>query len=73
MEPLLFSPQSFSEIFGTLLLWVLSIIFLLVLSGGGIYMLLLWSKSRGRESESLASTLLQVSLPRDNPKERRNT
>ncbi len=66
MEPLLFSPQSFSEIFGTLLLWVLSIIFLLVLSGGGIYMLLLWSKSRGRESESLASTLLQVSLPRDN-------
>lgn len=42
---------------------VLGVVALLVVGG---YILLLWYRNRGRESDSLNSTLLQVSIPRDN-------
>ncbi len=38
----------------------------LVLIIGLVYLALLWYKNRGRESESLSSVLLQVSMPKDN-------
>lgn len=45
-------------------------IFILALIGAALFglgfLLLLWMKSRGRESDSLNTTLLQVSMPRDN-------
>ena len=61
-----FSPANIINFFTLFFLGVLSaiaIVFLLFLLGYG---LLLWYRNRNREKESLDSTLIEVSLPRDN-------
>jgi hypothetical protein len=61
-----FSPDAITSFVASLLLAVLLLVLISVTLFGIGYLLLLWMKSRGRESESLNTTLLQVSMPRDN-------
>lgn len=50
----------------TLFAGIFALIFLAFLSFAGGYAFILWQRNKGRESESLKSVLLQVSVPRDN-------
>ncbi len=60
------TPDTITNIFiGISAAIVVTGLILLLMAGIG-YVLLLWYRNRKRESDSLDSTLLQVSLPRDN-------
>lgn len=55
-----------TRIFYVLILGILSFIFVIAIFLGMGYLVLLWIRNRKREADSLDSTLLQVSVPRDN-------
>lgn len=65
MGPRLAVPNLFD-----LLVPLISVVVVLLLIAGAAagvgYLLLLWLRNRGREAQSLDSTLIQVTLPRDN-------
>lgn len=50
----------------TLFASLLGLVLLFFLAWGGGYAFILWQRNKDRESESLRSVLLQVSVPRDN-------
>jgi hypothetical protein len=49
-----------------LFLVLILLVVIISLMFGGVYIFLIWYKNRDREKQSLDSTLLQISLPRDN-------
>ena len=50
----------------SLVIWLGAIVALFLLIALSFYLLIVWYRNRNRERESLASTLLQVAVPRDN-------
>ncbi len=61
-----FSMQTLTNLFFALLAGVLLAVLLVAGFVALGYLLILWYRNRGRESESLSSTLLQVTVPREN-------
>ncbi|MEX2007175.1 MAG: DUF87 domain-containing protein [Candidatus Levyibacteriota bacterium] len=58
--------DSIMQLFIAFLIGLLLSIILVSLSALAVYVLIVWYRNKEREKESLDSTLLQVSLPRDN-------
>lgn len=58
--------QDFTSVLIGLLLTIIATGILVGGAIGGFFLLRTWLRTRSRESDSLSSTLLQVSLPRDN-------
>ena len=54
------------SLFTSLVIWLGAIVALFLLIALSFYLLIVWYRNRNRERESLASTLLQVAVPRDN-------
>jgi len=55
-----------TTLFFGLLLTIVATGILIGMGIGGFFLLRLWFRTRGRESDALSSTLLQVAVPRDN-------
>ena len=66
MNTLFLSPDNVTFLLIILALGIIGLGALVLLLMGSAYALLLWYRNRDREYDSLNSTLLQVSLPRDN-------
>src|SRR3989338_1026245 len=60
------SLDNLTSVLFTALLSIFAIVFFIALLGLSLYILLIWYRNRGREKESLESTLLQIAVPRDN-------
>ena len=61
-----FSPDAILSLLTIALLTLLGVVGGIGLVVGAFYVFLLWYRNRGREYQSLNSTLLQVAVPRDN-------
>ena len=61
-----FSLTNPAAIMTALVITTVVVLVLLAVGGIGFYLFVLWLHHRGREAEALDSTLLQISLPKDN-------
>ncbi len=61
-----FAMPNFIGLFSLIFLGLLILLLIAAIAAGIGYLLMLWLRNRGRESQSLDSTLIQVTLPRDN-------
>jgi hypothetical protein len=57
---------NFSGLLGPLILIVIVLLIIGGLGAGLSYLIVLWLRNRGREAQSLESTLIQVTMPREN-------
>jgi len=61
-----FTMPNFSGLLGPLILIVIVLLIIGGLGAGLSYLIVLWLRNRGREAQSLESTLIQVTMPREN-------